>query len=293
MNAPTTKPAGLARPAMAEAPKLETYYPPATLLLGPTGTGKTYSLASILKAGKRLCLLATERHSVSRVVQAARAIGAPLDKFHYAHALPVASSIEMLDAVAVKLQVKDFEALAKETNMNKNNAAWRHMLELIQNFKDERTKQELGCPADWDDDTFFVIDSCTGLNTMCASMVVGAKPNPAPGEWNIMQTALLHLIQYLVYNLPCYFVLIAHVEKELNEITGAQVITVSTIGRKLAPKLAPEFTNVVVAKKNQSVFQWSTMEMNTDLKSGDLPLSNQLPPDFAQVINAYEDTLKP
>ena len=88
-----------------------------------------------------------------------------------------------------------------------------------------------------------------------------------------------------------FFVMTAHVEKELNEISGAQQVMTSTLGRKLAPKLPRFFSEVVYAKRTvsgtEAKFTWSTVDVNADLKNRSLPISTSLEPNFRPVVEAY------
>jgi hypothetical protein len=133
----------------------------------------------------------------------------------------------------------------------------------------------------------FAVDGLTGINTMSRALTVGLKPNPSPGEWGVMQGNILNLVRKLCADCKCFFTLIAHVERETNEITGGTNLTVSTLGAKLAPKLPPEFTNVVEARRVGTNFSWSTATAGVDTKAGDLPIQEGLSPDFAPIIAAY------
>lgn len=127
---------------------------------------------------------------------------------------------------------------------------------------------------------------------MSRNLTVGLKPNPAPGEWGVMQSNILNLLRKLCSDCQCFFICIAHVERENNEVTGVQNLTVSTLGAKLAPKIPPLFTNVVYAKRIGTNFLWSTADSGVDTKNGDLPLSDQLQPSFEPIVTSYRNRLK-
>ena len=175
---------------------------------------------------------------------------------------------------------------------NKQGEAWINLLNGISNFKSDKTGKELGDATEWGPDFAFVIDGLSGINVMSRNLTVGLKPNPAPGEWGVMQHNILSLLGKLTADTTSFFVLVAHVEREANEITGMTNITLSTLGSKLAPKLPPLFSNVIYAKRSGVNFTWSCAESGVDTKPTDLPLSDNLQPSFAPVVEAYRARTK-
>jgi len=268
-------------------------HPPSTLLIGPGGTGKTTSCASLLAAGKTVLMIATEPTAPNRVLEACRERGISDKLFHWQHISPAppawASLIESAQLVNT-LTIKDLADL-KGGIAKQDGKQWIALLKALQNFVSDRDGTVFGDCTGWDHSVALVIDGLSGVNEMSRNLTVGLKPNPAPGEWGVMQGNILNLIRKLCADCSCYFVVIAHVERENNELTGVSNITVSTLGAKLAPKIPPLFTNVVYAKRNLAVFQWSTMEPGVDTKSGDLPLSAQLAPSFEPIIKSYNARL--
>jgi hypothetical protein len=84
-------------------------------------------------------------------------------------------------------------------------------------------------------------------------------------------------------------VLLAHVERELDEVfnTGLK-LTVSTLGRKLAPKIPPMFSDVVLTVREGTQFSWSTEHPAADLKARNLPIASNLPPSFEQIFARWK-----
>jgi hypothetical protein len=263
--------------------------PSSTLLIGPAGTGKTTSLTSILASGLKLRLLATEPSAPARVIEEAQKRKIPLEGFDWCFISPAVPAWESLIKSAEIVNAMSLKDIADmRTGIAKpDGKQWISMLKAIADFPSDRTGALLGDATEWGADCAFVIDGLTGLSTMSRNLTVGLKPNPAPGEWGVMQSNILTLMQKLCSDMKCMFVCIAHVERENNELTGLSNITVSTLGAKLAPKLPPLFTNVVYAKRIASDFIWSTADSGVDTKNGDLPLSDRLAPSFKPIIDAY------
>jgi hypothetical protein len=94
----------------------------------------------------------------------------------------------------------------------------------------------------------------------------------------------------------CFLVVTSHIEKELNEITGTTQIMASTLGKKLAPKIPKFFSEVVYAKRHLAGttvrFSWSTVDNQAELKNRALPVSVDLSPTFAPIVEAYRARVK-
>lgn len=268
--------------------------PPSTLVMGQAGAGKTTSLWSLLAEGLYVRMLATEPTAPNRVIEECKKRNVDFSRFDWQFISPSvpswASLIESAKLVNT-LSLKDLADM-KGGIARQDGGQWIKMLEAIADFKSDRTGQSLGDATEWGPDAAFVIDGLTGINTMSRNLTIGLKPNPSPGEWGVMQGNILNLIRKLCSDCKCFFVLISHVEREQNEITGQNNITVSTLGAKLAPKLPPEFTTVVNAKREGINFMWSTSAIGVETKQGDLPFADNLEPNFSPIVKAYFTRLK-
>lgn len=254
-----------------------------TLLLGATGTGKTYALRTFLDAGVTPFILSTEPGIESTL--------GDLDssKLHW-HYIPPASIgwDELMDS-ARKINSFDIKALSGLSDINKRK--YQQFMEVIaqcNNFTCQRTGEEFGDVSTWGPDRAFVIDSLSGLNIMAMNLVVGSKPMKAMADWGIAMDNLERLITKLTTDTRCYFVLTAHVEREIDEVTGGTSIMASTLGRKLAPKIPRFFDDVVMCVKEGASFYWSTTAHGADLKNRNLPLSAKIPPTFAEIVKRRE-----
>lgn len=270
-------------------------HPPSTLLMGPAGTGKTTSLVTLLQQGLGVRLLATEPTAPNRVLEEAKKRGIDASKFHWKNVSPSPQGWDALikaGTIVNTMSLKDIADM-RDGIAKPDGKQWITFLQTMQNFVSDRDGSVLGDVTSWDSSVAFVIDGLTGVNTMSRNLTVGLKPNPSPGEWGVMQGNILNVIKKLCADCQCFFVLICHVEKENNEVTGLSSLTVSTLGAKLAPKIPPEFTNVVYAKRTASNFTWSTADAGVDTKNGDLPLADNLPPTFEPIVKSYRARLNP
>jgi hypothetical protein len=264
--------------------------PPSTLLIGPGGTGKTTSIRTLLAAGLKVRLVATEPSAPNRILEECQKANIPTANFDWHFVSPSPPQWDSLIKSAETVNIMSLKDIAdmKGGIAKQDGKQWIEMLKTLQNFRSDKDGKELGDVTEWGPDCVLVIDGLSGVSTMSRNLTVGLKPNPAPGEWGVMQSNILNLMQKLTSDCKCFLVVIAHVERETNELTGMSQITVSTLGAKLAPKLPPLFTNVVLAKKTGANFLWSTAEAGVDTKNGDLPLSDTIVPSFDPIVKGYQ-----
>jgi len=264
--------------------------PPACLLMGAPGAGKTTSLVTYVEAGLELFTIVTEPSGAESLLDAASDRKVDINKIHYATCLPTTKGWDALDDMTKNIGTQDYETLSKSKGMGKatTRMAAMHFLETLKNFKCERTGKEYGDFTTFTDQQVFALDGLTGLSTMAWYLTVGYKPTGAPGEWNIAQNWLAAVLLKINADRSCHFAMTAHVEKEQNEITGVNQVMASTLGRKLAPKIPQNFSEVIYATRSKDKsFNWSTIDNSIDLKNRALPVSDKLPPTFVPVVQAY------
>ena len=250
-----------------------------TLLLGATGSGKTYSLRTFIDAGITPFILATEPGVESTLGDI------PADKLHWHYIPPANISWAELADSAKKINQFDIKTLSGLSDINKRKyTQWMDILDQCANFVCQRTGEEFGDVTTWGPDRAFIVDSLSGLNVMAMNLVVGSKPMKSMADWGIAMDNLERFIMKLTTDTRCYFVLTAHLEREHDEITGGTTVTASILGKKLAPKLPRFFDDVVMCQQKAGKFTWTTTSMGADLKGRNLPLSDQIEPSFKQIV---------
>lgn len=132
-----------------------------------------------------------------------------------------------------------------------------------------------------------VLDSLTGLSLMAMNLVTGSKPVKSLADWGVAIDNLERLITKLCVDTKCHFVLISHLERETDEVTGGTSLMASTLGRKLAPKLPRYFSDVIHVVRKADKFVWSTVTSNVDLKARNIALADNLPPSFVPIISNW------
>lgn len=251
------------------------------MLMGPSGTGKTYSIRTWLEAGVTpFCIFTEPGFEVLGDV--------PETKLHW-HYIPPATADwgSMIDS-AEKINQLSFESLTKLSDINKRkHSQFIEVLRCLSNFTCQRTGEQFGPVDSWGTDRVLVVDSLSGLNIMAMNLVVGSKPVKSMSDWGVAQDNLERLVQKLCMDTRCHFVLIAHSERETDEVLGGSKIMASTLGKKLAPKLPRFFSDVIFAVKEGSKFSWSTAALGADLKARNLPIADGLAPDFNPIVASW------
>lgn len=254
------------------------------LLEGESGSGKTYSLRTLVDAGIETCVLFTEPPGtvLSDI---------PCPKLHW-HYIPPATQpwSAMIDS-ATKINTLSMKGLANLDGVNKReHNQFIRVLDSLSNFKCDRCDAELGDVSTWDGSRAIVLDSLSGLNIMAMDLVVGSKPVKSIADWGIAMDNLSRIISKLTTDTKCHFIMNAHLEPERDEVTGRVMNMTSTLGRKLAPVVPRFFDDVITTIRDGDKFRWSTAEANTALKARDLPISANLAPSYIQLIDKWRQS---
>jgi hypothetical protein len=261
-----------------------------TLLVGGPGSGKTYSLASFARAGKELFVLFTEPGGEESLLQAVKDHNIDIGLVHWKYIAPASPTWDMMKKSANTISQMSYEGLTSiKAGINKQGySQFIQLLETLADFKCDRDGKSYGAVDSWEADRAFALDSLSGLNIMAMDMVVGSKPVKHQGEWGVAMDNEERLVQKLCSDVRAFFVLTAHIERETNELSGAQQLMAGALGRKLAPRLPRFFSDVIHAYRDGAEFFWSTTSMNVDLKARTVPLQDKMAPDFGIVVNAWK-----
>lgn len=254
-----------------------------TLLEGATGTGKTYALRSLIDCGITPFIISTEPGVEANLGDL------PEDKVHWRYIPASTASWDSMISNATKIHTLSFEALTKMKEMEKKQyGQFLEVLTTCANFTCDRTGDSYGCVDNWGTDRALVVDSLSGLNIMAMDLVVGAKPVKSVGDWGVAMDNLERFINRCCFGISTHFILIAHLEREKDEVSGAIKNMTSTLGNKLAPKVPRYFDDVVMAKRQVDSFMWSTADTSTDVKTRYLEISDKLLPSFEGIFKGWQ-----
>lgn len=259
------------------------------LVEGATGTGKTFSLGTLADTGIDLFVLFTES-GLETLAGYFTDRGKKIPANVHWHVLPRSpGSFTTLADSANTINTMSQESLHKmqDPNRAKHNQ-FVGLLRSLADFPDDRTGKTFGAVDTWGPDRCLAIDSLTGINPIALSLVVGGKPVKSQADWGIAQDQIEKLIRQLTDGCRCHFVLTAHVEREIDQVFGGVKITVSTLGRALAPKIPPMFSDVILSYREGTKFLWSTANPQADLKARNLPIADGISQDFGPIIAKWK-----
>jgi hypothetical protein len=199
------------------------------------------------------------------------------------------SSFETMAASADSINKLDLSQLSKMQDFNRGkHNQFVDLLKVLHDFPDDRTGQKFGDVHQWGPDRCLAMDSLTGINPIALSLVVGGKPVKSQSDWGIAMDQIEKLVRELTDGCKCHFVLTAHVERETDLVLGGVKLTVSTLGVKLAPKIPPMFSDVILTKRLATNFTWTTADSQADLKARNLPIADGIPPSFEPIIAKWK-----
>lgn len=256
---------------------------PKVLLLGEPGVGKTHCIRTLFDAGiRRVGVVFTE--------PGMETLGdIPADKLGWVYIPPAVADWDTAISQLKKINTMSFDALAKVPDLDKRKyAQFIDLYSTLANFVSQRDGTVWGPVDEWDTGTALVIDSLSGVNTMAMKLVTGGKPVKNQADWQIAMDNVEQLVTKLTTDVRCSVVVTAHQERETDELTGGTTIMVSTLGRKLAPRIPRFFSDCIQAKRDGDKFYWSTSTTNASLKTRSLKIADGLPPSFVPLLTAWK-----
>ena len=260
------------------------------LLMGPTGTGKTHILGTLVETGLEVFYIALEP-GMESLLGYWTDKGKPIpDNLHWKSLKTSETSFltTMMES-AKKINTMSNEMLQKLQDPQKSqHNGFIKLLETLNNFTDERTGECFGPVDKWGVDRVLVIDALTGINHAALSLVVGGKPIKSLVDWGVGMDTVEKLLRSLTSDCRCHFVLLSHIEREVDPVLGGTKISVGTLGNKLASKIPPMFSDVILAKRELASYYWSTADASADLKTRNLPLAEKIAPSFKTIYEKWK-----
>lgn len=258
------------------------------LLMGPSGTGKTYSVGTLVDLGIDVFYLAIEAGMESLLgYWTDKGKDIPPNLHWHKLASPKASFTEMI-ANAKNVNMLGLDSLAKMSDPNKSkHNQFISLLEALNNFPDDRTGEKYGPVNEWDQSKVLVIDGATGISQCAMALVIGGKPVKSQSDWGIAQDQVEKITRMLCDNCACHFILIAHVEREQDAVLGGVKLMVSTLGKALAPKFPAMFSDVILTVRSADKWTWDTASAMADVKTRNLPIKSDNPPTFESILGKW------
>jgi len=252
--------------------------------MGDSGTGKSYALRTLVDAGITPFVFATEQN----FIQVMKDTLGKTVHYKYVSPQPEQSWMQVLD-MAKKVNQLSYENLSKVHDPFKQSR--NKFLDLIvacNDFVCDCCKKSWGGINSWNTDRAFVIDSWSGASDMAFSLVIGNKPTKAMPDYMVAQNTLRSVLGPLTTQTKCTVVIIAHIGREKDEITGGTNITINSVGQKLGPDMPRMFSDVIRTMRNAATFYWDTADSQSTVVARHLPIGNSLPPSFLPLIQAWK-----
>lgn len=259
------------------------------LLEGPTGTGKTHAIGTLVDSGVEVFFQALES-GLESLIGYYTDRGKPIpSNLHWNTLSTISGGFAALAKSAKEIGDLTQDSLYKIQDFERGKRNHFHKLLMqLADFHDERTGQKFGPVDSWGPDRALVMDGLTGLGLFAMSLVVGQKPVRSQTDWGIAQDQVEKLLRQLCDGCKCHFVLLSHVEREVDAVMGGVKVTVSSLGKALPPKIPPMFSDVILTSRQGTNWTWSTANALCDLKTRNLPVAENIKPDFDQIIQKWK-----
>lgn len=261
-----------------------------TILMGPSGTGKTHAIGTLVDIGELEVFYVPLESGTESLVGYYTDKGKKVPDNLHIHALsqPKAGFMDIFEA-AKRTNTLPHDSVMKMPDPQRSKYdGYLKLLTSLNDFTDNRTGEKFGSADTWGTDRVVVLDGLTGLNNFAMQLVIGGRAERTQTDWGVGQAYVMSLLRKLSDGCRCHFVLIAHVERETDMVLGGVKLMVSTLGKAIAPTIPALFSDVVLTKKDVDKFTWSTAESQADVKNRNLPLKQGMPADFAPLFKKWK-----
>lgn len=275
-----------------EQAQMRTIPGPKILLEGPSGTGKTHSIGTLVdwaqQNGERqvYCVFSENGMETLMGYWRDRDLEIPAN-LHWTNVQAESVGFGALLKNASNIGKMDYKLLSQMNDPTRNvNSAMEQFLQLFIKFRDQNGK-EIGALDETPADSIIVVDSLSAINYFITRLIVGARPVMAQGEYMVAQKFIYDFLFRCTQSLEQTFVLTAHVDRLMDETLGGVKLMTKTPGSKLASEIPPLFSEVILTTREGDKYYWDTANSQADLKSRYLPLSSKHSPNFAPIMTKW------
>lgn len=272
---------------------------PKILLEGPSGTGKTYALGTLVDWASRqtppleVFVIFTENGLETLLGYWSERGQAVPPNLHWTVIRTPSLGLDSLIEGARKTGQLSYEALTKATDSNRGtNNPWEKFLTTFTDIPDDRTGKKYGNIGLWGNDRILVNDSLSETAQACFRMVTGSKPTASQPDYGVAQNNLLNWLRFMTQSLQCTFVITAHVQRQVNEVTGSTQLMTKAIGKAIGDDIPQLFSEVIYTVREGASWYWETAAAGVDTKTRYLPVKTKITPDFAQILDKWQARAK-
>ena len=263
------------------------------VLMGPSGTGKTHAIGTLVDSGLEVFYLALENGLETLLgYYTDRNLPIP-DNLHWHRVAAKKAGFGAMLANANKVLTMDQKTLASSSDVyKKDQDQWIKIIKCLQNFKDDRTGKEFGAVDEWGTDKVLVIDGLSGVSKAAMHLVIGGKAMRSQSDWGLAQGQVETLLTQLSEDCKCHFVLISHIDREVDEVLGGIKFMMSSLGKALYPKLPIMFSDIILTVRDGKNWYWDTLNSQADIKTRNLPMESKGSPDFKRIVDKWRSRNK-
>lgn len=264
---------------------------PNVLLMGMPGSGKTFSIATLLKAGMEVFVIFTEqgRESLFEGLKLWGVTEEERKDLHWCSVAPSSPGFRSMRKVMHDINTKEQKDLQGEKMIGQSKE-FNQMLDMVDacgKFIDQHG-EDFGDVTTWSNKRALVVDGLSSINDMCMDLVVGAKPIKTIADWGMAMDAEMRFLKQLVHSTTCTFVLLAHLELNKDEVSGKIHKAPKLLGQKNTYDFGKYFSDVLLCEdKGNNTWTWTANKSNMQLKTRNLDYSKSLEPNFVPLLSNW------
>jgi len=264
-----------------------------TLLIGEIGTGKTRSLLTLLpefidphtSAVHKGAGLETFVISLERGAEAVFGENACRQGLHRHFITVTPPDWRTFGKYAKLAATMSMDSLVKMVDPGKSSyTAFAEAWGQCEDFVCDVCGEHFGDASEWGEERCLCLDGMTGISKAAMQAVVGAKPIRSLPEYGFAMSFIEGFMTTVWQATRCSTVVLAHLDRQTDPVTGASRVTLDTWGDKLAPKLIREPDEIAQTMKRDGKFFWSTVADGITLKRRRLSEGTSLEPSFRQIF---------
>jgi len=259
------------------------------IIIGPTGTGKTTCIGTMVDAGIETFVLFIGEGGLTTLLGRWADHGEPIPENLHWHVLEApAISFEDLARQAHDVNTKTYKQLvdAQDSKRSLHNQIEQLYL-LLNDFIDQKDGKHYGPVDSWGTGRCLAVDSLTGLSSFAMALVVGAKTTLDKPHYGQAQKQIEIFLHKMIDGCRCHFLITAHPDRQVDEILGGMKIYPGTVGKALGPTIGPLFDDVLFSSREGAKFTWTGDDRNIDLKTRHFPITGQFSQSFVPAIKTW------
>ncbi len=270
---------------------------PNVFLIGPTGTGKTTALRTIVRAGLELHVQFTEPHMsmvLAPHLEWEKELGLPpldVSKVHYSYIPPTSVDNNVLMEAYELQRTWPWEQLKKQTDdpMKAHYVSFQRMAaSLLVNWHCDQCSVDFGPVTSWGHERALVVDGLSGVNDMAEQHIGGGAMARSQSQMGAMMDTELNLFgKKLPMDTNCLYVLIGHLRRIYSDMSQGMTKLPHALGKANAADWPRLFQDSILAVRVGNEFMWSTSDSEFDCAARNLPIAPNLAPDFQPLLRTW------